>query len=116
MWSAATSSLPWLLPSLALLAQTANGERPPPRVMLWLLDCEPATLVALAQHTDAVSAIALSLYWVGLDNATGAATLIDAGNTVAEIRSELDANLCRCGAHTRILAAIAEVVEQRASL
>ena len=59
---------------------------PPPRVMLWLLDCEPATLAALAQHTDAVSAVALSLYWVGVDNATGAATLIDVpgGKSCAE--------------------------------
>ncbi len=40
---------------------------------------------------------------------TRAATLIDQGKGVAEIRAALDENLCRCGAHSRILAAIAEV-------
>ena len=89
MRPAGASSLLWL-PSLVLLnlvaLATAGLPPPPPRVMLWLLDCEPATLAALAQHTDAVSAVALSLYWVGLDNATGAATLIDVpgGKSCAE--------------------------------
>lgn len=40
---------------------------------------------------------------------TRAATLIDQGKGVAEITAALDENLCRCGAHNRILAAIAEV-------
>jgi nicotinate dehydrogenase subunit A len=41
---------------------------------------------------------------------TRAAALIDHGKGVAEIRAGLDENLCRCGAHQRIMAAIAEVV------
>jgi nicotinate dehydrogenase subunit A len=41
---------------------------------------------------------------------TRAAALIDEGKSVEEIRAALDANLCRCGAHARIMAAIAEVV------
>lgn len=41
---------------------------------------------------------------------TRAAGLIDQGKTVDVIRADLDANLCRCGAHARIMAAIAEVV------
>ncbi len=38
-----------------------------------------------------------------------AASLIDAGQSAEDIQQALDANLCRCGAHPRILAAIAEV-------
>jgi aerobic-type carbon monoxide dehydrogenase small subunit (CoxS/CutS family) len=44
---------------------------------------------------------------------TRAATMIDAGDTVDTIRDGLDANLCRCGAQGRILAAITDVVAQR---
>ena len=40
---------------------------------------------------------------------TRAAALIDAGKSADEIGAALDDNLCRCGAHRRILAAIAEV-------
>jgi nicotinate dehydrogenase subunit A len=40
---------------------------------------------------------------------TKAAALIDQGRRVDEIQAALDENLCRCGAHARILAAIAEV-------
>lgn len=40
---------------------------------------------------------------------TKAAALIDQGRGVDDIRAALDENLCRCGAHARILAAIAEV-------
>lgn len=40
---------------------------------------------------------------------TRAAPLIDQGASFDEIRTALDANLCRCGAHGRILAAIDEV-------
>lgn len=40
---------------------------------------------------------------------TRAATLIDQGRNTEQIRAALDANLCRCGAHARIMAAIAEV-------
>jgi nicotinate dehydrogenase subunit A len=38
-----------------------------------------------------------------------ATALLDAGQDAAAIREALDANLCRCGAHSRIMAAIAEV-------
>lgn len=38
-----------------------------------------------------------------------AASLIDAGHSAEDIQQALDANLCRCGAHPRILEAIAEV-------
>jgi len=38
-----------------------------------------------------------------------AVPLIDQGASFNEIRNALDANLCRCGAHGRILAAINEV-------
>ena len=41
---------------------------------------------------------------------TRAAALIDAGKTTDDICAALDDNLCRCGAHARILAAIDEVV------
>lgn len=40
---------------------------------------------------------------------TKAARLIDRGLGVDDIRTALDENLCRCGAHNRIMAAIAEV-------
>ncbi|MFZ3581772.1 (2Fe-2S)-binding protein [Loktanella sp. DJP18] len=40
---------------------------------------------------------------------TRAAALIDQGQTADQIRHALDANLCRCGAQTRIMAAIASV-------
>lgn len=40
---------------------------------------------------------------------TRAAALIDQGQSVDDIRIALDANLCRCGAHARIMAAIEEV-------
>lgn len=40
---------------------------------------------------------------------TRAAALIDAGQSAADIREALDANLCRCGAHARIMAAIEEL-------
>lgn len=40
---------------------------------------------------------------------TRAAALIDQGRGVEHIRAELDANLCRCGVHARIMRAIAEV-------
>ena len=40
---------------------------------------------------------------------TRAAALIDQGQNAGEIRTALDANLCRCGAHARIMAAIEEV-------
>jgi nicotinate dehydrogenase subunit A len=40
---------------------------------------------------------------------TRAAALIDQGQGVEDIRAALDANLCRCGAHSRIMAAIAQV-------
>ena len=45
-----------------------------------------------------------------------AATMIDAGDGVDAIRLGLDANLCRCGAHGRIIAAIADVVALRGTL
>jgi nicotinate dehydrogenase subunit A len=38
-----------------------------------------------------------------------ATALLDAGQDAAAIREALDANLCRCGAHSRIMAAFAEV-------
>lgn len=44
-----------------------------------------------------------------------AGALVDAGKGVEEIRDALDANLCRCGAHQRIMAAITEVVDQGGS-
>ncbi|MFT6073643.1 MAG: aerobic-type carbon monoxide dehydrogenase small subunit (CoxS/CutS family) [Yoonia sp.] len=40
---------------------------------------------------------------------TRAAALIDQGKTADYIRDALDENLCRCGAHGRIMAAISEV-------
>lgn len=40
---------------------------------------------------------------------TRAAALIDQGQSAEDIRNALDANLCRCGAHGRIMAAIQEV-------
>jgi nicotinate dehydrogenase subunit A len=40
---------------------------------------------------------------------TRAAALIDQGQCAEDIRNALDANLCRCGAHGRIMAAIQEV-------
>lgn len=44
---------------------------------------------------------------------TRAAAMIDAGEGLEAIRDGLDANLCRCGAHERIIAAIADVVSQK---
>lgn len=44
---------------------------------------------------------------------TRASTMIDAGESVDAIRAGLDANLCRCGAHGRIMAAIADVISKR---
>lgn len=41
---------------------------------------------------------------------TRATALIDQGQTADDIRSALDANLCRCGAQGRIMAAIEEVI------
>lgn len=40
---------------------------------------------------------------------TRAAALIDQGQNAEDIRTALDANFCRCGAHGRIMAAIEEV-------
>jgi len=45
---------------------------------------------------------------------TRAASMIDDGKDVEGIRMALDANLCRCGAHNRIMAAIAETIAERA--
>lgn len=45
---------------------------------------------------------------------TRAACLIDGGRTVDDIRAALDENLCRCGAHARIMAAIGETVHEKA--
>ena len=44
---------------------------------------------------------------------TRASTMIDAGESVDTIRAGLDANLCRCGAQGRIMAAITDVVSKR---
>ena len=44
---------------------------------------------------------------------TRTATLIDDGGSLAEIKTALDDNLCRCGVQNRILAAVAEVVTVR---
>lgn len=40
---------------------------------------------------------------------TKAAALIDQGKSANDIRLALDENLCRCGAHNRIMAAISEI-------
>lgn len=44
---------------------------------------------------------------------TRAAALIDHGKTSREVIAALDANLCRCGVHRRIIAAIQETVAKR---
>lgn len=44
---------------------------------------------------------------------TRAASLIDAGQSLEQVTEAMDANLCRCGAHGRILAAIAETINAR---
>lgn len=73
-----------------------------------VLEADPPLIAALLRHQAGQCGYCLPGIVMRVS------PLIDAGRSVAEIRAELDANLCRCGAHNRILAAIAEVVQEGA--
>jgi hypothetical protein len=67
-----------------LLAGGLPPSPAPPRVLIWLYDCDDSTLQALVNHSDAFTAVAPSLYTVGGHANGSVATLASDASGCAE--------------------------------